>query len=576
VSVGGALVSRLSRFFGEPTARGILGTRRIATIVALVAVAAAVAVTVFAALDATIPVVWTDEMGYISNAQFLSGVGEPRVLSGRGYYYIGWSLLLVPLWWITSDPEVVYRLAVALSVVVSLATIAPLALIGKRLGIDMRWSVAIAAVIIAAPSRTALAGFALSESWLTFLLALTVVLAFRFAERRSAGSTAAVLFVAVWAFLTHARVVSVLVAVVIWVLVVRRDRWKSTALLVISAIATAGAGFLLYRVTSAALYSTLVDRETVGIDRVFGAVPSALAVAASGQLWYLQVAWLGLAAAGLAYVALHAYRGVKRRRIGAAAWAVVAILGIFVLSVIWIATRIAEDTARLDMYTYGRYLDPMATVLAFVGMAWALRGLTRRESFAIGIAQLAIVAAFAVAAIFAIARPLDPSWGPTSVPGLLAYPWPYVSSAGGPPWVLGSAVALLAAALFVLLRRRQLAFLAVILVAFTSMSVLAEVRTIGPFFSDWHSSFSLRETIDEVHPVSISFDIAGLGSDSVSQNAYQLWLAPRALPVFDSTRTAPTTEYVIARTDWPQASSLGATRVATDTGLFDNALWRLP
>ena len=106
-----------------------------------------------------------------------------------------------------------------------------------------------------------------------------------------------------------------------------------------------------------------------------------------------------------------------------------------------------------------------------------------------------------------------------------------------------------------------------------------------PSFNAWYQSFTLRHDIAAVlrdHPeASLSFDRIGLsdtlgGVDTVSRNAYQFWLAPREVPVFDSESAQPRTDLVISRKEWKDAPELGARLVAEDTGMFDNALWVLP
>ena len=81
---------------------------------------------VFVGSDASLPLYWEDEAGYLANAQVMAGVGEAPDLRGRPYY-IGWSIALVPLWWIFQDGHEVYVGAVTLSVLCGIATAVPLA-----------------------------------------------------------------------------------------------------------------------------------------------------------------------------------------------------------------------------------------------------------------------------------------------------------------------------------------------------------------------------------------------------------------------------------------------------------------
>lgn len=545
-------------------------------VLAISAVMTAVFVTVYAALDSTSPVMWNDETGYLSGAQLLAGIGEPRDLSGRGYYYIGWSFLLAPLWWISADPEVVYRLAVTLSAALSLATMVPLSYLGTRLGLSKWLSIFAAAIVVMGPARTVQGSLAQSESLLTFLIALSALLAMRFAARKTVLNASLLLFFTTWVFATHGRFISIMIAAIMWVCFVSWRNWKSTLVLLFVTTVAATGNFLLYRSIAEQLYGAESNRESVGISRILSIDPVAVTIAGAGQFWYFHVAWLGLAVTGLWAIARFVRIECIRRQPSVSTWAIVSLLGAAILSFTWLSTRIGDGTARLDMFTYGRYLDPITTTIAFLGAVWILRGITRKGGVRIAAVQIASISLFALAAILLISQTLKPDWVPTSVAGLLALNWPLVSSASGPPWVAGSLMGLASTLAFLILRRRAIVFLTIVAMTFATMSVLAEVRSMRPFFGNMYESFTLRESIAALSLESVSFDIAGLDGDTVSQNSFQFWLAPQALPVFDSSLVKPSTEYVIARSEWKLGEQLGAELVAVDSGSFDNALWRLP
>jgi hypothetical protein len=549
----------------------------ISTLAAVGAVLIAIAVTAYVAADARIPVMWNDEAGYLSGAQILAGVGEPRDLSGRGYYYLGFSYLLVPLWWISSHPEVVYRLAIVLNALLGLATILPLMSIGRSLGLRRVTAVTLAAIVVAAPGRSLMAGYVLSENLQALLVATVVVLAIRLWRNPSWPVASLLLAAAVWAFLTHGRLTPVLVGAIVLVVIARRRSPWSVAVLVAAALALAAGGYLLYRHVAGQLYHTDSDRESVGISRILGLNPGAAAIEASGQLWYLQIAWWGTALIGIVFLVSRSVAEVRTKRFGPYSIGLIVFVGLFGVSVSWLATRVADGTARLDMYTYGRYLDPLATALAFVGLVWLWKGMSKRAAVVALATQSVVVVTFVAIDILAI-TPTNTSWVPTSVPGLLSYNWPLISSAGGPPWLLASLVGLGAALVIFVVRNRPVVIALVLTVALAGTAVLGEYRSLRPFFAGWYDSFTLAEQLPDSSRNSLSFDIAGLDAenDTVSRNAYQFLLGPEPLPIVDSTVTAPTTEYVIARSTWPYGESIGATRVLVDSGMFDNALWRMP
>jgi hypothetical protein len=552
---------------------------RLVWIAVALALVSAVAVHVSMALHATIPVLWTDELGYLADAQVLSGIGEPRDLAGRGYY-IGWSLLLVPFWWLTSDLELIYRCAVGLSAAIGIAVTVPLAAIARRLGLSWQWSLVIAAAISLAPARASMSTFALSENLLALVIALAVLAAMTYATTPTVRSAVVLALAASGLFIVHGRTISVAIAVGVWFIWnARRHLWSS-----ISGLATlatvGGAGYALYRWTVSLLYAPSADREASAVERVFGSDPGALATSATGQVWYEYASWAGLALVGGVALAAIAVREIRAKSPSIASFSVIALIGALVVSATWVARTVGAGRDRLDIYSYGRYLETFGFLLALLGLVVIVRGLRRTQLIAVAIGAAAITVIFFVAV--APQAPLGGAlfWGATSVPGLLQWPWPHVSSQLQPPWWLAGIFAVVATAGIVILRKRPAVIVAVFVLFFALSSVTAQVRTLDPYFSGFRESFGLRVPIAEYRDATVSFDTSGLNNgsarDTVSRNAYQYWGSPRPVVVFDSEATVPTTDLVIARQEWQMAKILGALKISDDTGLFDNALWVMP
>jgi hypothetical protein len=565
-----------------PSSRAAVARLPWAPAVATVAVAVAVALHVQAAWDASGPIFYTDEIGYLSNAQLLAGVGTPRDLSFSSYY-IGWSLPLVPLWWITSEPEQVYRGAVVLSVACALLLILPLTSLAERCGLRRPWAVVVAAVVASAPARVVPSNFALAENAITLLTASTVLAAVRFAEHPSRVRAAVLGAAAAAVFVTHGRMVSVLVVTLAWFLVLalrRRLAVGVTGAVVASAVAVPI--FMVYRWASERLYEPSMDREARGVTRLLDVDPAAAVLAGTGQAWYVVVSSLGLAVVGAVVLLVLVRREWAGRRIGPATWGLGALAGLLAISVTWIAAVVARGDNRYDIYSYGRYLDPVVTVLALLGLAVVWRGVAQGAVRGAAMLSGAVVAAFLAVVVPRIPDDEATWWGPNSVAGLLQWDWPDVTPATRPPWYVASVAALAALVLLAVLTgtpRR----LAVVLVcaALPLSSWAAQTKTVDPFFAGWYESFGLRHDVAALPEASVAFDVDGTtdlegGGDTVSRNAYQFWLAPRTVEVVDTARDTPVTDLVIARRDWPLGEDLGAVRIAEDTGMFDNALWVMP
>ncbi|WBU37772.1 hypothetical protein [Homoserinibacter sp. YIM 151385] len=553
---------------------------RLGTAAAAVLAIAATAIHLWMASTASIPVLWTDELGYLANAQILSGVGEPRDLAGRGYY-VGWALLLVPLWWITNDLELLYRIAVGISAVLGIAVMLPSALIARRMGLGWRWSVALAAVVSLAPARTSMSSFALAENLLTLLIAFTVLAAMRFGASRSLRDGVLLGAAAAAVFVTHGRAVPIAIAVGLWLLWELRRHWRAALAGGVVLAAMSAGGFLLYRWTISFLYPPSADREATGIDRIFFSPPAAVVTSGTGQVWYEFAAWGGLCVLGGILLGRGVIRELRAREVGVSIVSAVALIGVFVVSATWVSRVVAAGRDRLDIYSYGRYLESYGVLLALFGLILLVKGISWRAGIT------AIAASVVISAVFflfiAPQAPLDGIlfWGATSVPGLLQYPWPNTSSRLVPPWPWAGGFAMAAIVATVLLRKRPQIVVAVAAIFFAASSVVAGVRTLDPYFAGFRASFGLREELHELVDHTVAFDTDGMNEpgmvrDAVSRNAYQYWTSPRASEVFDSDEGIPDVELVIARKEWANGEAAGARKLADDTGLFDNALWVMP
>ena len=558
-------------------------------LIAIAAVVLAVAAHVFVAWGSTLPIFYDDEVGYLANAQSLSGVGAPRDLSGSSYY-IGWSILLTPLWWISQNPQHVYFGALCLSVAIGIATIVPLAAIARRFGLSAPWHIVAAAAISLAPGRLLMSNFALVENLLAFLAAAALWAAIRFADSPSLGRALALTAITSYLFVSHARTLGFLVATIVWILFVCWRRWKTVvASLAIAALIVVPTT-LIYRAIVGTIYSSSVDREQTGLSRLATIDPLAAITTTIGQLWYAAAAWYGLAALGLILVVLGASRELRARKFSVFSWSLLVVVASFVASVVWIGSSVGRGDQRLDIFAYGRYVDTVLFLLALFGVSALVRGLSKRVTIAWATAVVIVSGLLFAVVVPRVPTEDSPWWVPVNVAGLVNWDWPYLTDAAGPPWIAATIFLVVATAVLAGLSRtperfRQGAIVGTVLVAFAVSGVVGELKTVRPMWNAWYDSFTVRadinRLIDELPEASISLDSRGFskkagGADTVSRNAMQLFVAPRDLPVFDSEERLPETDFVISRKDWPEGERLGARLVSLDTGLFDNALWVMP
>ncbi|MBA3302585.1 MAG: hypothetical protein H0U26_01785, partial [Acidimicrobiia bacterium] len=88
-------------------------------------VAALIVVAARLALGATMegPRVFPDELGYLAAARHLAGGSPPWELGAAAFYHPGYSLLLVPAFWLTDDPSTLYRVALVVNAVLGGVTL---------------------------------------------------------------------------------------------------------------------------------------------------------------------------------------------------------------------------------------------------------------------------------------------------------------------------------------------------------------------------------------------------------------------------------------------------------------------
>ncbi|HEY4268846.1 MAG TPA: glycosyltransferase family 39 protein [Galbitalea sp.] len=549
-----------------------------AILVALVAVTAHLTV----AITAKQPVYWEDEAGYLLNAQVISGYGKIPSLQGLSYYP-GWSLFLVPLWWIFRNPDTVYHAATILSALFGIALGVPLAMIARRFGITWPQAVIAAGVVVLGPGRVLMSNFALSENCLAFFFALACWFALRYASSPTWGRAVVFGIAAGYTFVIHGRAVPVVIATGIWFIwrIIRdRNRWPGIAGLVSLGVIV-GSGELLYR-WSSSLIAQSTRRESVGISKLFGSNPLGVVFAGSGQVWFQVAASLGLVAFGLVAIAILVRREVLAKSPAVAFWVSIALLGVAAISFTYVSQGVSILKGRLDIYVYGRYLDPFLAVVTLAGAVLILKILSRRLAIWMAVS----VGAFAVIYTL-IGRAIIPNisnggwWAPLNVLGLLQWNWPGSHGSNSIPLAWPTLALLVALVVIVLLRKWPTVILLLFAVFLAFSSVVAEKDTLRPFAATFYNAFSLRHVVEKYDKqYTVTFDTNGLdnvvpAADTVSRNAYQYWLVPDSPEVFDSSKTAPTSELVISRPNWPYADKYGARLIAVDTG-FKNALWVLP
>lgn len=562
--------------------------------IAAFAVLACAGVQLAVAWSARTPSFPFDEVSTFQMSRMLAGDVTPAV-RGAGYFP-GWAFLLAPIWWFTDDPLTFYRVGAVLGVLVSLLTIVPLALLGRRWGLRPAQAVAGAAIVMTMPVRSVQADYLLSERLLVLCAALAALAAYRLAERptwRRAPELG--LWLSLGLF-THARFLPVLAAAAVWLLLLA-VRHVRVALLALVVLAAGGA--------AAQWGGTWLNERLLGRpfsqDDAFSQVlaqltPGLLARTVLGQSWYQLVASAGLVVVGLVVLAVLVGRELRRWTIGGATFVAGTCAAATLSSMLrWADVGWLYDNPwrRLDVWIYGRYADALLVLVTMLGVSVVLRVAARR------VLLTALVASGALAAVVVLwLAPRAPTWGfvtPAHIPGVLPFwpllpdrPWPsgerVASTLTGENrfWLVASLVVLAVVVALVPARRAPRSVAVGLLALAVVGSLVADVRS--DRFQDVErpdptAIAQVQRLVQEAPGARVVFDggcSRGGSLTATAQNYLGFRLLPLDLEVEDlATRRPAATDVVASCADWERAGPLGARRL-TGADVWGSAFWVLP
>jgi hypothetical protein len=430
------------------------GRRRwtpLAVAAAVVAVAAVVAAHLALMAPLRVPVIHPDELGYVQNAHYLARGG----LKPTTEYYPGYSLLLVPLWWLTREPLTVWRGALVINAALAGVAVVLAWCLLERLApeLDRRWRALIVAATAAYPALLLFSDFSMAETaFAAAFLGVCVLAARAFdgAEHAGEGSPGW----GRWALLgagcgllalVHPRGFAVYVAVgLLGLLALARSRRGAAPLAALAA--GLAAGFAVTRVLVATLKdpaSRFSAYSPGGILSRAASLHGALNLVseAGGQLFYLSVATLGLIPFGL-WLSLRALRaavgGDRRAPVMTRAFVGLAFLGVWAVSSLFMNLG-----TRADKLVYGRYNDGAIAPLLLLALAELARPAAGR-AVTLGRARLRAAATWAAvgagtlvvsAAFTGLGHPGSEVHGPLNPVNVIAIV-PYINHFGGKVEVL--------------------------------------------------------------------------------------------------------------------------------------------
>ena len=518
------------------------------------------------------PVLVADEIGYLTNARVLAG-GLAGQLDAAPFYRGGYSLLLWPLLKLSSDPELVYHLALVLNAALA-ASVFPLLylLLTRYAGVAPGLAIWAALAGALYPALTVLSEATMSENalvplvcvWLIAFGALLDASGRRSTLLRAAGLGAAT--AALW--MVHNRMLTVLVltvAAVAW-LGLRRRLPPAAVVTVLGVVALGVVGTHL-------LDGWLIDHNYGGragseTSQRAGDLlhPEGLRTAFAnliGQTWYLVVATFGLAAAA-------AGGAVARLRSGRPVPPVLPLaLGLTALLLLISAAAFPERT-RPDMLIYGRYAEIVTPVLVALGIATLAEARFSPRMLRWPLLSFAALTA-AVVVIRATASDPDPAnrWNVSALP--------FVNGRLGPGILVGAALVALGGMWLLwrtaATRRTWVAAATVALfcpvIAYGAWNpVLKSEGEVYP--AGWESP----QPVAERHRIrTIAYDLDHY--DAIGLYAFQWFLPDTSMRLFSGARRAPPSRYVLSGHAWAREHPGTPAVPVWEAKGRDQVLWRL-
>jgi hypothetical protein len=493
------------------------------------------------------PILYTDETGFLTAAWHFSTRGGAAVLPRSPFYSPGYSMLLAPVLSVSTADA--WKLAVGFNMVCGL--LIPIVL----------WRFATDVLDLSARAAALAAGAAglypaimiqSSRAWPEVLLTLWVCawawFVGRYLLRRSIADGAVAGALAGLSYAVHHRTIGLIaLTIVVGIVVAARERRHG-------------------RVTSVALVAATVVGTAVSVvcdrlllDAVYGATPYGLTDRARfaldwagvgdmferviGQVWYAQIASLGLLGLAVASQVVGSRSGDARR----AATGVV-LLGL--ATTIAIAAAFLSDFGRVDHRVYGRYHEVWMPLVITIGIAFLLDHRDSLRSFVMSaVSVLAIVPLTGLLVAFEGSDGFTGDLSKITIP--VAAAWDLLAGDRGRAvtnrldvWVITFGVVVVGLAVLALVARFGERAVPALAAVFLALGLAASGWSFRPWFDIFESNgVEAARVIDDAGVTSLAYTT---DTRSESLNGVQYRSGYPVLELIDPAGPCPRSRFVLA------------------------------
>ena len=324
-----------------------------------------------------------DEFVYWAYAAKIEGYDWSDIVSMGSYYSYGYSLLLLPVFWIFKDGIAAYRAAVVINFILVIAAFFMLKSFAEKISYAEKNDNAVifAAIAVMYPPMLFFAKMTMTETVLAVLYIAICKLMYEYLKDNKTSSLMLLILAAVYIYFVHMRAVGITIAcIVILVLhltVKKADlRGKKKQVLAIACVLAVSliAGYLIKEIITHNMYSA-ADTEVFKYNDYSGQIEKLLyifspkgiidfAVSLAGKLLYLGAASFGLAYWGIAYTV----REIFKKNNDSCRRFTFAFVLIASASQILINAIYTIVPMRIDTIAYGRYHEFVTPVLMLIGL----------------------------------------------------------------------------------------------------------------------------------------------------------------------------------------------------------------
>lgn len=339
------------------------------------------------------PFIYADEMGYWSHAANMAGLQWS--IDGTAWYSYGYSILLVPLFWITHDMSIIYKMALFLNAVMSVISYLLCYSIARKLAPKLEtWLVGVISLIVVMyPSFIAQSYIAWSETALFMFVWFLFWLVIKYEEKHTLWSAVLIGLTAGYLYLVHNRTIGLMVAcamIAVIMVFLKRMRWQDAGAIILMLLAVYLINIPIKEALNVKFTANFMGalkgngiasgmnriQKLFSLDGIVG-----LLYSVSGQLWYLAAA-TGISILWGIQVCIEDLVK-KQEHVLFYGFSLLAFAGMFGISTLTTISAYKTDFSqrvRLDHLFYGRYNECIIGSFLLFGLLWIAQTVIDRKA----------------------------------------------------------------------------------------------------------------------------------------------------------------------------------------------------